>query len=669
VSAEPKPDIRDPAPEPAEAPARRGVWRPGATVGPYRLLERIGAGTMGEVFRAEHVEHGTRYAIKTLSLKSRRERLDRMRREGEAQARSDGHINLVRVHDMGEALGRLYLVMELAEGGDLEERLRRVELDPLDAARLVAALARGLSHMHDAGVLHRDLKPGNVVFDAGGTPKLTDFGLARVEGADALTRDGDMIGTPIYMAPEQARGDRERVGERSDVYGLGAILYRLLTGEVPFGGETTLEVVTKLRRDPPRRPTALRPGLPLELEAICLGCLAKDPDARPDAEGLAVALEAFLEGAAGDAAPASPVRRPWALAALGGLGVGLLVLSGLAIGLGWVDPPADAADAADADPNAAPASGAPAPSARRQPPAAAAPAPAAEAEAEADAGAERPPAWAWPVGRRLRYRVEHAVEVALAGQTTVLSRRSFLLVCDATAAGDDGVTVEARLAGLGVRSAKAFSGGGWHRLDYDSLASDGARPLDRAIGGRFDLVLDPGDGAVARVTGTGALQRAVDGDLAGPERRSVVVPELNDPEVMRRGLDVFFRVGAAPAAEAPRVVSRPPPFVPRWGTAAAIAEGLPTLEATVTRRASTVHWRGAAEARWEATVGGQLRPRRIEVRLERSAHGESTVEGGVVTAGSYRERWTGTVRERHLVREVEARATGSIALIAGLGGR
>jgi hypothetical protein len=304
--------------------SERVTWEVGSCVGSYRLLKKLGQGAMGVVFLVEHVETGARYALKTLSYQADEGLRERFLREGQAQARVDAHPNVVGVRSAGEAGGYLYLVMDLASGGDLDERLRRGPLPPLEAAELVAALARGLAHAHAQGVLHRDLKPANVLFDDAGRPMLVDFGLARVAGeTSSLTRTGDLLGTPVYMAPEQARGIREEVDQRSDVYGLGAILYQCLTGRQPFTGSSTLDVLTRVMSDDPQPPRSIVPSVSRELEAVCLRALAKSPtDRQQSAQELADELRRLLEGGAPLQGGSASVRT-----------VGLPIAGGVLLGL------------------------------------------------------------------------------------------------------------------------------------------------------------------------------------------------------------------------------------------------------------------------------------------------------------------------------------------------
>tara|TARA_R110002072_G_scaffold218634_1_gene376410 strand:+ start:962 stop:3106 length:2145 start_codon:yes stop_codon:yes gene_type:complete len=294
-------------------------WDPGAQVDGYRILGQLGAGGMGVVYRAQDLETGGTYALKTLPRSAEPELVERFRREGQAQARADAHPNVVRIHSSGTALGCHYLVMDLASGGDLSERLRQGPLPPERARALGIQLAAGLEWLHQAGVLHRDLKPANVLFDDEQRPLLVDFGLARVEGAESLTQSGTIMGTPAYMSPEQARGDRDQVGPSSDVFGLGALLYHCLTGRAPFQGASTLATLIEVLEGEPAAIRSLSPEVPPGLAAACAQALEKDPERRfPSAAAFGAALSQ-------DEAPAT--RGPWRVV---GLLVGLsLVVAGL----------------------------------------------------------------------------------------------------------------------------------------------------------------------------------------------------------------------------------------------------------------------------------------------------------------------------------------------------
>ncbi len=284
--------------QPPRSPGRTSPRR----IGPYLLEETLGAGGMGTVFRARHETTGAVHAVKLMRTSLAGPRLDRalarFRREVEVLARVDAHPGLVRVHSAGRGAGIPWIAMELVEGASLHARLRDGPIEPRAAARLVAKIARALAHVHARGVLHRDLKPENVLIDAAtGEPRVTDFGLAFDVFDDALTRTGELLGTPAFMPPEQVSRDRnvDALGPASDVYGLGAVLYACLTGHPPFAGEG-LELLHAVVARPPDPPSARAPGIPPALDSQCLHALAKRPADRPASAGaFADALDAWAE--------------------------------------------------------------------------------------------------------------------------------------------------------------------------------------------------------------------------------------------------------------------------------------------------------------------------------------------------------------------------------------
>ena len=223
--------------------------------------------------------------------------LARFQRETEAVA-SVCHTNIVQIFEVGYHEGRPYFTMELVEGGSLARKLTATPSPVQWAAELVASLADAVAVAHNAGFVHRDLKPANILLTADGIPKISDFGLARrLEGDEALTWTGTAVGTPSYMAPEQARGTPGRIGPAADVYGVGAILYELLTGRPPFRGGTALETFRQVLGEEPVPPSRLDPQVPPDLENVCLKCLEKDPHRRyPGAAALAEDLQRFLAG-------------------------------------------------------------------------------------------------------------------------------------------------------------------------------------------------------------------------------------------------------------------------------------------------------------------------------------------------------------------------------------
>jgi WD40 repeat protein len=273
------------------------------TLGDYELLEELGEGGMGRVYKARQRSLGRLVALKVIRAGAPATEADRLRfrTEADAAARLD-HPNIVPVYEIGEQDGHPYIAGRYVEGGPLSRHLDRFRDDPRAAASMLAALGRAVHHAHQRGVLHRDLKPGNVLLEwragyAGApVPHVADFGLARLLDQDsAVTRTGDLVGTPSYMAPEQASGGAAAITTASDVYGLGAILYALLTGRAPFAGPTVLETLARVKRREPDPPRRLNAKVDRDLETICLRCLAKDPRKRyASALGLAEDLENWL---------------------------------------------------------------------------------------------------------------------------------------------------------------------------------------------------------------------------------------------------------------------------------------------------------------------------------------------------------------------------------------
>lgn len=278
----------------------------------YEVEALLGRGGMGVVFRARHVRLNRVVAIKMAiagSYAAPQER-DRFQREAEAVA-ALRHPHVVQVYDVGDAEGRPYYAMEFVAGGSLAARAKPGP--PREAASLVMPLAGAMQAAHDAGIIHRDLKPANILLEEDGTPKIGDFGLSRrIDDDSRLTLNGAVIGTPNYMAPEQATGDPDGVGPAVDVYALGAILYELLTGQPPFRGSTPAETVRHVVASDPVPPTSLNPKVPRDLEIVCLKCLSKDSARRyPSAERLGADLRRFLDGEAIEAKPEGRAARMW----------------------------------------------------------------------------------------------------------------------------------------------------------------------------------------------------------------------------------------------------------------------------------------------------------------------------------------------------------------------
>src|ERR1051326_7913790 len=228
-------------------------------LGDYELLEEVGRGGQGVVFRARQKTLNRIVALKVISLGewASKAHLKRFRREAEAAA-SLNHPSIVPIYEVGERDGSCYFSMQLIEGGQLDEAVRRARMSIRQAAEFIAKVARTVHYAHDHGILHRDIKPGNILLDQQGEPHLTDFGLARLLDAEStVTRTVEVLGTPSYMAPEQASGKNAELTSATDVYGLGAVLYQLLTGHPPFAGGTTYDTIKLLLDTEPRAPRSL----------------------------------------------------------------------------------------------------------------------------------------------------------------------------------------------------------------------------------------------------------------------------------------------------------------------------------------------------------------------------------------------------------------------------
>ncbi len=248
----------------------------------YEVQDELGRGGMGVVYRAwDHRLHRP-VAVKMLLAGdfARPDERERFRREAEAAA-SLRHVNIVQVYDVGDLDGRPYLTMEFVEGGSLAQKLSGALLPAKQAAGLLATLAEAVQAAHDHGIVHRDLKPGNVLLTADGTPKIADFGLARrLDDGAGLTRSGIPLGTPNYMAPEQALGLTHSIGPAADIYALGAILYEALTERPPFRADTSAETLRRVVEEQPLPPSHWNAKVPRDLEVICLKCLRKEPHRR-----------------------------------------------------------------------------------------------------------------------------------------------------------------------------------------------------------------------------------------------------------------------------------------------------------------------------------------------------------------------------------------------------
>src|SRR6266581_7505953 len=267
-------------------------------LGDYELLEEIGRGGQGVVFRARQKSLNRIVALKVISLGqwASKAHLKRFRLEAEAAASLD-HPCIVPIYEVGERDGSCYFSMKFVEGGQLDDVPKRQPMPIRRAVELIAKVARTVHYAHEHGILHRDIKPGNILRDAEAEPHLTDFGLARlVESESSVTQTLDVLGTPSYMAPEQAVGNNAAISSVTDVYGIGAVLYQLLTGQPPFAGGATYETIKLLLDTEPKKPRLLNPKIDRDLSTICLKCLEKDPKRRyPSALDLAEDLERWLK--------------------------------------------------------------------------------------------------------------------------------------------------------------------------------------------------------------------------------------------------------------------------------------------------------------------------------------------------------------------------------------
>jgi serine/threonine protein kinase len=337
--------------------------------GDYELLEEVARGGMGVVYKARHLKLERLVALKMILTGdfASPEAIERFLREARAAAALE-HPGIVPIYETGEAEGRPFFTMPLVQGGSLQQRLTAGPLPPEQAARLVQQVAEAVQYAHGKGLIHRDLKPHNILLQtegsaagsslggstprpgsgatvpAGGTtPRLTDFGLARaVSGEGGLTASGEALGTPSYMPPEQAAGELKRVGPSADIYSLGAVLYGLLVGRPPFQAPTAFETMRQVREEEPVPPRQINAAVPVDLETVCLKCLEKEPARRyATARELAEELGRFLAGQPVQARPVGTVERGWRWCrrnpALAGLVAGLAatLLLGAAVSIGF----------------------------------------------------------------------------------------------------------------------------------------------------------------------------------------------------------------------------------------------------------------------------------------------------------------------------------------------
>lgn len=310
-------------------------------IGEYEVLSEVGRGAFGIVYRARDTRLHREVAIKVLlgGAEAPEDEIVRFRTEIEALG-SLKHPNIIQVYDTGVHRGAPYLVMELVEGGNLASQIRGQPRKAREAAQLIETLARAVDAAHQKGIIHRDLKPANVLLTREGTLRITDFGLAkRLDQSLGISQTGQALGTPSYMAPEQASGRVHEMGPGVDIYALGAMLYELLTGRPPFRGPDVLAVLDQVRNSDPLSPSRLVARLPRDLCTICLKCLEKDPHRRyATAQELADDLHHFLEGEEIVARPAGRIehlwrlmcRHPWESAVIT-IGVVALILAALVL--------------------------------------------------------------------------------------------------------------------------------------------------------------------------------------------------------------------------------------------------------------------------------------------------------------------------------------------------
>jgi serine/threonine-protein kinase len=290
-----------------DAPGAAAASLVGSCFGDFEILAEVGRGGMGIVLKARQKSLDRIVAVKLLLREHKDNPVVMARFQSEARAAAAlSHPNIVNVYQVGDCPLGPYLVMEYIDGGSLETRLQKGPVSIGSAVNLLIVVTEAVHYAHSKGIIHRDLKPGNVMIDALRRPVVMDFGIAKFVGkASALTQQGAILGTPAYMPPEQAGEEFAQVGPHSDVYSLGAILYTLLTGKLPYEAETALRTILKVvgpEMPPPVR--SLRPEVPATLERICMTCLNKQPaDRYPTARALADELRRFRTAAASRSGP------------------------------------------------------------------------------------------------------------------------------------------------------------------------------------------------------------------------------------------------------------------------------------------------------------------------------------------------------------------------------
>ena len=262
----------------------------------YEVISKLGQGGMGTVYKVHDIQLDRTVALKTLIAETDSDaQINRFIKEAKATAALD-HPHIVRVHDIGVFDKTPYFTMDLVSGSSLKEFLKFTQVDTPQLVAIMLKVIDAVHYAHSQGIIHRDIKPANIMIDKDLQPKIMDFGLAKVVGSqDDMSKTGDVVGTPAYMSPEQARGDK-KINRRADVYSLGATLYQAITGRAPFEGVTYINIIQQVWNDEPIHPRSLNPETSVELEAIILKCLEKDPQKRyKNAASLAKDLNNFLE--------------------------------------------------------------------------------------------------------------------------------------------------------------------------------------------------------------------------------------------------------------------------------------------------------------------------------------------------------------------------------------